>query len=62
MWVNAVVRIGLAWVASLLLALLVMEGLHRYLVASGLADVSAPAEATAAQTAEQTIVSADRPR
>jgi hypothetical protein len=62
MWVNAVVRIGLAWVASLLLALLVMEGLHRYLVASGLADVSARAEATAAQTAEQAIVSADRPR
>jgi hypothetical protein len=62
MWVNAVVRIGLAWVASLLLALLVMEGLHRYLVASGLADASTPAEATAGQTAGQTIVSADRPR
>jgi hypothetical protein len=47
MWVKAVVRIGLACVASLLLALLVMEGLHRFLLANGLARARASVEPAA---------------
>jgi hypothetical protein len=58
MLVKAAVRIGLACVVSLLFVFLVLDGLHRYLVASGLERESATMEPTAGEK----LSSADRPR
>jgi hypothetical protein len=58
MWVKAIVRIGLACVCSLVLAFVVLEGLHRWLVASDLERPDWPA----AQTAGEAISQAARPR
>jgi hypothetical protein len=50
MWVKAIVRIGLACLGSLVLAFAVLEGLHRWLVATDLEHAGPPVAGAVVET------------